>query len=57
MDNELVLCLLTYNRPEIINIFLEKEIEILYRAKVDLIIYDSSETQLTERIVDDLKSK
>lgn len=57
MDNELVLCLLTYNRPEIINIFLEKEIEILYRAKVDLIIYDSSETQLTERIVDDFKRK
>ena len=32
MNNKLVFCLLTYNRPEIVDIFLKKEIEMLYKA-------------------------
>ena len=48
----MVLCLLTYNRPEIINEFLMKEIDILYKLKVDLIFYDSSETEATKKIIE-----
>ena len=49
MSEKMVLCLLTYNRPEIINEFLMKEIDILYKLKVDLIFYDSSETEATKK--------
>ena len=52
MNNKLVFCLLTYNRPEIVDIFLKKEIEMLYKAEIDLIIYDSSELQSTKEIID-----
>lgn len=50
MSEKMVLCLLTYNRPEIINEFLMKEIDILYKLKVDLIFYDSSETEATKKL-------
>ena len=52
MSEKMVLCLLTYNRPEIINEFLMKEIDILYKLKVDLIFYDSSETEATKKIIE-----
>lgn len=51
MIKKLVVCVLTYNRSEAIKVFIDKEIEILNRNQVDLIVYDSSEDEETEEIV------
>ena len=52
MCKRLGLCLLTYNRPNVVRVFIEKEIDILNAADVDLIIYDSSEADETKKIID-----
>lgn len=51
MMEKLVMCVLTYNRDKVIQTFLNKEIEMLKQNQVDIIIYDSSESNKTERVV------
>lgn len=49
-EKELVICVPTYNRQEIILSMLETELDILKKYHVDLYIYDSSEGSATEDI-------
>lgn len=51
MTKKLVICVLTYNRDEVIRTFLDKEIEIFRQNQSDIIIYDSSESDKTEKVV------
>lgn len=52
MSKKLAICLLTYNRAEIVKIFIEKEIDTLSEADIDLIIYDSSESNETKKVIE-----
>ena len=51
MKKELVICVPTYNRQEIIQSMLYVELDILRRYHVDIYIYDSSEGSATEDTV------
>ena len=51
-EKKMVLCLLTYNRAETVRTFIEKEIDVLREADIDLIVYDSSELDETKNIVE-----
>lgn len=51
-EKKMVLCLLTYNRAETVRTFIEKEIDALREADIDLIIYDSSELDETKNVAE-----
>ena len=50
MINKLAVYVLTYNRKKEISLFLEKELNILKAANVDIYVYDSSENTDTENL-------
>lgn len=52
MMKKLVICVLTYNRDDVIQIFLDKETEIFKHNNLDIIIYDSSESDKTKKVVE-----
>lgn len=51
-EKKMALCLLTYNRAEIVKSFIEKEIDILSEVDIDLIVYDSSELEETKKVIE-----
>lgn len=56
-ENNLVICIPTFNRPELIKDTLKYELTFLKELNVDIYIYDSSENKLTQRIIKNLQAK
>lgn len=55
--SDIVICMPTYNRPELVEDTLKYELPTLKEFKIDIYVYDSSNNDLTENIVNNYVNK